>query len=61
MDRPQLPCRETQEMRTFRICLDRPQPRTTILGIVRRVAADQGSASASNRQVSTPRPTGIFG
>jgi hypothetical protein len=48
-------------MRTFRICLDRPQPRTTILGIVRRMAADQGSASTSNRQVSTPRPTGIFG
>jgi len=47
-------------MRTFRICLDRPQPRTTILGIVRRVAAEQGSASASNRAASTPRPTGIF-
>jgi hypothetical protein len=60
MNRTQLQSREMPAMRTFRICLDRPQPRTTILGIVGRMAADQATSGRSERQSPTQRPTDLF-
>jgi len=56
---------ELPAMRSFRICLDHPQRPTTILGIVRRAAAEQaGAGQAGSRQVSRavrlPRPTSVF-
>ena len=40
---------EVPAIRSFRICLDRPQRPTTILGIIRRVAAEQGELRARPR------------
>jgi hypothetical protein len=55
MDRTPLQTREYPEMRTIRICLDQPQSRATILGIVRRIAADQAAAGRTDRHVPTHR------
>jgi hypothetical protein len=55
MDDMQLQRSEVPAMRSFRICLDQPERPATILGIVRRVAAEQaGSGQASSRHVSPP-------
>jgi hypothetical protein len=59
MDDTKLPNRESSAFRTFPICLDRPQPRTTILGIVARVAAES-TPRRSSRQTPLPRRIGVF-
>jgi hypothetical protein len=59
MNEPKLPNRETPAFRTFPICLDRPQHRTTLLGFVARVAAD-GTTRVAARQAPLPRRSGIF-
>lgn len=60
MDDTKLPNRETSAFRTFPICLDRPQRRTTILGIVARVAAESAGSPRSSRQSPLPRRIGVF-
>jgi hypothetical protein len=64
MDSSKLPSRDVPAMRMIRICLDRPQQPTTILGIVRRMAAEHGSTGttgATRRAVAMPRPAGSHG
>jgi hypothetical protein len=60
MDESKLPNRELPGIRTFRICLDRPQPATTLLGVVRRVAAEQAAAGRTGRPIALPPRTGVF-
>ena len=49
-------------IRSFRICVDRPDRYQTILGVVRRVASDPAILERSSRRVQVlPRPTSIFG
>jgi hypothetical protein len=62
MDSSKLQSRDVPAMRMIRICLDRPQQQTTILGIVRRMAAEQGSTGstgATRRALAMPRPAGL--
>ena len=57
MDDKKLQHSEGPAIRSFRICLDQPQRPTTILGIIRRVAAEQAGAGQANaRRVSRPAP-----
>jgi hypothetical protein len=65
MDDTKLQHSEVPAIRSFRICLDRPQRPTTLLGIIRRVAAEQASSGQANaRRVSRaavfPRRTSVF-
>jgi hypothetical protein len=56
MDDMQLHHSEVPAIRSFRICLDRPQRPATILGVIRRVAAEQaGSGQDRTKQVATAR------
>jgi hypothetical protein len=65
MDDKKLQHSEVPAIRSFRICLDRPQRPTTILGIIRRVAAEgtdsrQANARRVSRAVAFPRRTSVF-
>jgi hypothetical protein len=64
MDSKQLQHSEVPAIRSFRICLDHPHRPTTILGVIRRVAAEQaGSGQIRSRQVAAariPRRTSVF-
>jgi hypothetical protein len=64
MDDKQLQHSEIPAIRSFRICLDHPQRPTTILGIIRRVAAEQGGSGRDrSTQIATtrlPRRTSVF-
>jgi len=65
MDDTKLQHSEVPAIRSFRICLDQPHRPTTLLGIIRRVAAEQASSGqASARRVSRaaafPRRTSVF-
>ena len=63
MDSKQLQHSEVPSIRSFRICLDHPHRPTTILGVIRRVAAEQaGSGQIHSRQVAAriPRRTSVF-
>jgi hypothetical protein len=60
MDDMQLQRSKAPAIRSFRICLDRPQRPTTILGVVRRVAAEQARADQAARSIALPRRTGVF-
>ncbi len=46
--------------RSFRICLDQPQRPATILGIVRRVAAEQAKTKSPVKQIPLPRRIGAL-
>jgi hypothetical protein len=49
-------------IRTFRICVDRPDRYQTILGVVRRTANDPAVIERSARRAQVlPRPASIFG
>jgi hypothetical protein len=64
MDDKKLQHGDVPAIRSFRICLDQPQRPTTILGIIRRVAAEgTDSGQANARRVSPaafPRRTSVF-
>jgi hypothetical protein len=60
MDELKLQSRNALTIRSFRICQDRPQQPTTILGIVRSVAAAQATSGPSSRPVTLPRRMGVF-
>jgi hypothetical protein len=59
MDELKLQNREVPAIRSFRICLDHPHRQATILGIVRRVAAEQGRTPHA-RTIPLPRREGAF-
>ena len=62
MDSPHTQTEAQSAIRAFRICGDRPARYQTILGVVRRTAADPAIAARSSRRVQIlPRPTSIFG
>jgi hypothetical protein len=64
MDDKQLQRSETPAIRSFRICLAHPHRPTTLLGVIRRVAAEQaGSGQDRSRHVAAaqfPRRTRVF-
>ena len=60
MDSTKLQGPESGHIRTFRICLEHPHRPTTILGIVRMVAAQQATAGRDRRTILMPRRTGAF-
>lgn len=60
MDKSKLQSRDVPAIRSFRICLDKPQRPTTILGIVRRVAAEQARAGTMGRPVQLPHRFSLF-
>jgi hypothetical protein len=64
MDDKQLQRSETPAIRSFRICLAHPHRPTTLLGVIRRVAAEQaGSGQDRSRHVAAaqfPRRTSVF-
>ena len=64
MDVKQLQRSETPAIRSFRICLAHPHRPTTILGVIRRVAAEQASSGQDrSRHVAAaqfPRRTSVF-
>jgi hypothetical protein len=65
MDDMKLQHSEVPAIRSFRICLHQPQRPTTLLGVIRRVAAEQASSGQANaRRVSQatafPRRTSVF-
>jgi hypothetical protein len=60
MDTPKQQVRSDPAFRTFRICLDRPEPRVTILAVVRRVAAEQAASGQTIRRTPLPRRAGVF-
>ncbi len=60
MDDLKLQHHDVPAIRSFRICLDHPQRPATILGIVRRAAAEQAKAGAASRPVSVPRRFSAF-
>jgi len=64
MDDKQLQHSEVPAIRSFRICLDRPQRPATILGVIRRVAAEQGGSrhdrSTQIAATRLPRRTSVF-
>jgi hypothetical protein len=64
MDEKQLQPSEVPAIRSFRICLDRPQRPATILGVIRRVAAEQADSgqdrSTQIAMTRSPRRTSVF-
>ena len=60
MDSSNAPSQAQPAIRTFRICLDRPDRYQTILGVVRRAAADPSIVDRAGRRTPLPRPTSIF-
>ena len=60
MDSTNAPSHAQPAIRSFRICLDRPDRYQTILGVVRRAAADPAIAARAGRRTQLPRPTSIF-
>ena len=53
MDDTKLQHRDVPAIRSFRICLHQPQRPATLLGVIRRVAAEQASSGQANaRRVS---------
>jgi hypothetical protein len=65
MDDTKLQHSDVPAIRSFRICLDQPQRPTTLLGIIRRVAAEQASSGQANAQrvsrtAAFPRRTSVF-
>jgi hypothetical protein len=60
MDELKLQKRQVPALRSFRICLDQPQRPATILGIVRRAAAQQSKDGPASRPVQLPRRFGAF-
>jgi hypothetical protein len=64
MDSKQLQRSERPAIRSFRICLAHPHRPTTLLGVIRRVAAEQAVAGQyRSRQVAAaqfPRRTSVF-
>jgi hypothetical protein len=62
MDSRSAPSQAQPAIRSFRICVDRPDRYQTILGVVRRAATDPAFAERSSRRAQQlPRPTSIFG
>jgi hypothetical protein len=62
MDSSHAPSQAPTTIRSFRICVDRPDRYQTILGVVHRAAADPAMTERSSRRVQIlPRPTSIFG
>ena len=62
MDSTHAPSQAQPAIRSFRICVDRPDRYQTILGVVRRAANDPAILERSSRRVQVlPRPTSIFG
>jgi hypothetical protein len=62
MDSIHAPSQAQPAIRSFRICVDRPDRYQTILGVVRRTAADPAIVERSSRRAQVlPRPTSIFG
>ena len=61
MDSHHAPSPAQPAFRTFRICVDRPDRYQTILGVVRRAAADPSITDRASRRMPLPRPTSIFG
>ena len=59
MDEMKLQTSDLPAIRSFPICLDRPQKARTIHGIVRR-AADEQARTGSGRPVRLPRRLGAF-
>jgi hypothetical protein len=51
MDETKLQPRDVRAIRTFRICVHRPERPTTILGVIRRVADEQAMAGPARRPV----------
>jgi hypothetical protein len=60
MDELKLQNRDVPTIRSFRICLDHPHRQTTILGVVRRVAAEQAHSAQASRTIALPRRQGAF-
>ena len=60
MDSHNAPSPAQPAIRTFRICVDRPDRYQTILGVVRRAAADPAITDRASRRTQLPRPTSIF-
>jgi hypothetical protein len=60
MDELKLQNRHVPAIRSFRICLDHPQRPATILGVVRRVAAEQARTARTSRTIPLPRRVGAF-
>jgi hypothetical protein len=61
MDETKLQPRDVPALRTFRICLDRPERPTTILGVIRRVADEQAIGGPARRRVpQLPRRFSAF-
>jgi hypothetical protein len=62
MDSTNAPSQAQPAIRSFRICVDRPDRYQTLLGVVRRAANDPTMIERSSRRVQVfPRPTSIFG
>jgi hypothetical protein len=62
MDSTHAPSQAQPAIRSFRICVDRPNRYQTILGVVRRTATDPAMLERSSRRVQLPaRPVSIFG
>ena len=49
MDETKIQPRDVPALRTFRICLDRPERPRTILGVIRRVAEEEAIAGPARR------------
>jgi hypothetical protein len=60
MDESKLQLREVPAIRVFRICLDRPERPTTLLGVIRRVADEQANAGPARRPAPLPRRFSAF-
>jgi hypothetical protein len=60
MDTTKLQAEQSGPLRTFKICLDHPHQPTTILGVVRRIAAQQAITGGGPRRVPVPRRFGAF-
>ena len=60
MNELKLQSRDVPAIRSFRICLDRPEPPKTILGVVRRVAIEQARTGPANRPATLPRRFSTF-
>jgi hypothetical protein len=61
MDSTHAPAKAQPAIRSFRICVDRPDRYQTILGIIRRTATDPAILERSGRRVQLPaRPVSIF-
>jgi len=63
MDSSHAPSQAPSAIRSFRICLDRPDRYQTILGVVRRTASDPALLERSSRRAQPilHRPVSIFG